>query len=191
MTRARALLLTIISSTFLFPSCTSVVGAPTRETSNYARAETSTERRISDQLFKLTNAHRAKLGRKALSPDTYIKKLAMEHATYLATKDSSSNNIKDFAHAGVQQRADVVRAKRTQLLGENVVWSNSQVSTLSETMFKSLLSSKPHRKAIEQKNWKWMGISVAKGNYKNAYYAVQLFSRPYIKPAPMAQFVFQ
>ncbi len=169
-------------------SCGASAGTQNRETSDYARSETAEERKVSQRLVHLTNEHRAKLGFNKLAPDAYLKNLAMEHSLYIAKNHKGDSNIRSIAHAGVHQRAEVLRLKKEQSLGENVAWHDGYANSVGDQLFQTLLKSKSHRKAIEQKNWKKIGISVSKGG--NTFYATQLFSRPYIKLAPMPQMIF-
>jgi len=176
--------LTPILLILILSSCGVSPGTQNRETSDYARAEKATEKSVSQRLVQLTNAHRAKLGRSKLTHDSNLKALAMEHSTYIANNHKGNSSIRDFAHAG-----EVVRIKYSQTLGENVAWHSGSSAVVADKLFQTLLASKSHRKAIEQKNWKWMGVSVVQGN-TGYYYATQLFARPYIKPAPIPQMIF-
>lgn len=182
-------LLSIIHTLILISSCGVTPGTQNRETSDYARAELSHERKVSQRLTQLTNAHRAKLGLDQLSYDNNLKALAMEHSEYIAKNHKSNTSIRDFAHAGVRQRAEVVRIKYSKTIGENVAWYNGSSSGAADNLFNILLSSKSHRKAIEKNDWKWIGVSAAKGP-TGYYYATQLFARPHIKPPVLPQMIF-
>ena len=169
-------------------SCGAPAGTQNRETSDFARAETAEERKVSQRLIQLTHEHRSKLGLPKLASDTYLKSLAMEHSLYVAKNHRGVGDIRSIAHAGVHQRSEVLRLRKGQALGENVAWHDGYANSVGDQLFKTLMNSESHRKAIEQKNWEKMGISVSKGG--NTFYATQLFTRPYIKPAPIPHMIF-
>ncbi|MFD2725703.1 CAP domain-containing protein [Hyunsoonleella rubra] len=118
---------------------------------------------MADEILQLVNAHRASIGKNALSFNTLANDLAYEHTLYMIDQ-------RDISHDDFDERSDRLfdeeSASRT---GENVAYGQRSAQAVMDAW----LNSAGHRRNIEGE-FTHIGIAVIK-NGNETYYFTQLF----------------
>jgi uncharacterized protein YkwD len=120
---------------------------------------------IAEEILQLVNAHRASIGKDALSFDALANNLAYEHTLYMIEQN-------DISHDYFDERADrLFDEGNANSVGENVAYGQRSAKEVMEAW----LNSSGHRENIEG-NFTHIGIAVVK-NASGTYYFTQLFMR--------------
>lgn len=120
---------------------------------------------MAEEILQLVNAHRASIGRVALSYDTLANNLAYDHTLYMIEQN-------DISHDDFEERADILFGEgNANSVGENVAYGQRSAKAVMEAW----LNSSGHRKNIEG-DFTHIGIAVVK-NTSGTYYFTQLFMR--------------
>ena len=120
---------------------------------------------VEEDIMQLVNAHRASIGKDALSKNTLATQLAKEHNLFMIGKGKIS-------HDNFDDRAGrLFDEENANSVGENVAAKQKSAKDVMEAW----LNSQGHRENIEG-NFTHIGISAIK-NDAGQYYYTQLFLR--------------
>ena len=124
---------------------------------------------IAQEIFKLVNKHRQKVGLKPLKQNDAVAKIAESHSRNMAKGDVP------FGHDGFEERAAQLKKQFKKMGGtaENVAYSTRDAQSVVEMW----LNSKGHRKNIEG-NYTMSGISVVQGGDGQRYYTQIFLKNP-------------
>lgn len=118
---------------------------------------------IADEILQLVNAHRASIGKNALSFNTLANDLAYDHTLYMIDQ-------RDISHDDFDERSDrLFSEENASRTGENVAYGQRS----AERVMEAWLNSAGHRRNIEG-DFTHIGIAVVK-NSSGTYYFTQLF----------------
>lgn len=120
---------------------------------------------IAEEILQLVNAHRASIGKDALSFDILANDLAYDHTLYMIEES-------DISHDDFDQRADRLFGEgNANNVGENVAYGQRSAQSVMDAW----LNSSGHRKNIEG-DFTHIGVAAVK-NASGTYYFTQLFMR--------------
>lgn len=120
---------------------------------------------VEEDILQLVNAHRASIGKEALSTNTLATQLAKEHTLFMIGQEQISHDNFDY-------RADkLFDEENANNVGENVAAKQKS----AEYVMEAWLNSQGHRDNIEG-DFTHIGISAIK-NEVGEYYYTQIFLR--------------
>ena len=181
---ATILLVTLLSSCSSSPDPSLISDKPLS-----ASAPITQPSAVTQKLYQLTSEYRRKHGRSQLTKHPLLVTLSLEHSRFLARENARGVGLRSICHKHFDTRNRFSENKIRYSLSENVVWTSENPELdPAEEMFRLLINSPSHRKALNSKISSIMGFAVVKSNGR--YYATQLFGRK--APARMQQspFVF-
>lgn len=122
-----------------------------------------TDWEMADEILDLINDHRMDLGLEPLQKDVgHASAMAVDHTQYMIEE-------RKISHDGFGQRAQFLRDRGAQSVGENVAVGYAQ----AQSVFQAWLNSPGHRETIEG-HYTHTGFGVMQ-NAQGIYFYTQLF----------------